>query len=369
VSSAAGRQQAKDAELVDAACRGDKDAFGQLIERHAPLARLLAGRMLGDQGLAQETVQEATLLAYLSLTRLRCPARFGSWLCGITLNLARRCLRERRRLVITDDPADLDGGHVGQDSYESAEIAALVRDAVSRLPAGQREATLLFYWLGMTHSEVAAELGISISAVKNRLHQARAALTPPLAAAFDHQEVGSTMSTTAAVPEWIEVSVAEIRRGEVEDPLLLPHVMLLRERDGDRVLPVWIGRAEATALALNLETAQMPRPMTYQFTANLLTAANTPVREVRLTRLVDGIFYAVVLVEGPGGPGEADARPSDAVNLAVVTGAPILVDADVLDDITATGRTEWRTYRTTGQQLVAEVRHAHQEMLRRLEPS
>ncbi|MBV8993655.1 MAG: hypothetical protein JO287_08120, partial [Pseudonocardiales bacterium] len=147
MSSAAGGQQAKDAELVDAACRGDKDAFSQLIERHAALTRLLAGRMLGDQGLAQETVQEATLLAYLSLTRLRCPARFGSWLCGIALNLARRCLRERRRLVLTDDPADLHGGHGGQDSYESAEIAALVRDAVSRLPAGQREATLLFYWL------------------------------------------------------------------------------------------------------------------------------------------------------------------------------------------------------------------------------
>lgn len=276
VSNAAGRQDPKETELVDAARRGDKDAFSQLIKRHAPVARSLAGRMLGDRGLAQETVQEATLLAYLSLARLRCPARFGSWLCGIALNLTRRCLRERRRLVLTDDPSDLDSGHGGQDPYESAEIAALVREAVSRLPAGQREATLLFYWLGMTHSEVAAELGISIGAVKNRLHQARAALIHPLAAAFDHQEVGSTMSTTAAVPQWIEVSVAEIRRGEVDDPLLLPHVMLLRERDGERVLPVWIGRAEATALALNLETAEMPRPMTYQFTANLLTAVNTP---------------------------------------------------------------------------------------------
>lgn len=177
------------------------------------------------------------------------------------------------------------------------------------------------------------------------------------------------MSTTTAVPEWIEVSVTGIRRGDVEDPLSLPHVMLLRERGGDRVLPVWIGRAEATALALSLETAEMPRPMTYQFTANLLIAASARVREVRLTRLAEGIFYAVVWLEGPSGPGEVDARPSDAVNLAVVTGAPILVDADVLDDVTATGRTEWRTYPTTGQQLVAEARSAHEQMRRRLGPS
>ncbi|MQA15768.1 MAG: sigma-70 family RNA polymerase sigma factor [Pseudonocardiaceae bacterium] len=164
--------QRSDAALVDAARAGDKDAFSELVRRHGPLARQLALQMLGDRGLAEEAVQEGTLLAYLSLTRLRRPARFGPWLCGITLNLARRCLRERRRRIVASDASSepQDAADV-ESAYETAELAAMVRGAVSRLAAGQRDATLLFYWQGLTHVEVAAELRISVGAVKNRLHQ------------------------------------------------------------------------------------------------------------------------------------------------------------------------------------------------------
>lgn len=126
--------------------------------------------------------------------------------------------------MLAADPDELAGNPGGEDPYDAAEIAALIGDAVSRLPAGQREATLLLYWQGLTHAEVAAELRISIGAVKNRLHEARAALARPLAIAFDQQEEGSTMSEKAA-PEWVEVTVAEIRRGEIEDPLDAPHVI------------------------------------------------------------------------------------------------------------------------------------------------
>ena len=94
-----------------------------------------------------------------------------------------------------------------------------------------------------------------------------------------------------------------------------------------------------------------------QFTASLLTAAATRVREVRITRLVEGTFYAVLLLEGPVGSGQVDARPSDAVNLAVVTEAPIMVSADVFE--AATGRTEWQGYSSTAQQLVCEVQRQH----------
>lgn len=365
MSNAVGRREAEDAELVGRARAGGRDAFATLVRRHAPMARSLAGRVLGDPDLAQEAVQEATLLAWLSLDRLRCPARFGSWLCGIALNLSRRCLRERRRLVLTSDPDELGADRPGADPYGAVEIAALVGDAVSRLPAGQRAATQLFYWQGLTHAEVATELGVSIGAVKNRLHAARAALAAPLALAVDDQEVCSTVSVPVA-RQWIEVTVAEIRRGDVDDPMLLPHVMLLRERDGDRAVPVWIGAAEATALALSLQTTEMPRPMTYQFIVKLLSAANARVREVRITRLVAGTFYAVVLLDGPGGVAEVDARPSDAVNLAVVTEAPVMVGADLLEDTAATGRAEWQAYPTTGQELVDEVRRAQREMSRRL---
>lgn len=362
------RRQTDDAELVELARAGDKDAFGELVRRHGALARRVALGMLGDRGLADEAVQEATLLAYLSLPRLRCPARFGSWLCGITINLARRCLRERRHLVMQELASDPHEAAELDSAYEAAELAAVVRDAVARLAAGQREATLLFYWQGLTHAEVAAELDISVGAVKNRLHQARASLTCPLAAVLDdHQEVTAMSTPAPAPPHWIEVSVAEVRRGESDTPDLRPHVVLLREQGGERTLPVWIGRFEATAIATNRDSAEMPRPMTYQLTANLLTAASTSLREIRITRLVEKTFYAVLVLDTPAGPAEVDARPSDAINLALVTGAPVMASTELLDDARATARSEWRQYPTTEAQLVSEVRQQHDEMTARLE--
>ena len=136
--------------------------------------------------------------------------------------------------------------------------------------------------------------------------------------------------TTAQAAEWTEVTVAEIRRTSNEDPLQREHVMVLAERDGDRSLPIWIGPAEATALALTLQSVETPRPFPYKLAAGLVEAAGAQITEVRITQLLSSVFYAIVVVQGtgtPSGPREVDARPSDAVNLAVVTGVPIRVSA------------------------------------------
>jgi hypothetical protein len=73
----------------------------------------------------------------------------------------------------------------------------------------------------------------------------------------------------------------------------------------------------------------MPRPFPYKLAAGLVEAAGSRITEVRITKLTDSVFYAVVEVLGPTGPREVDARPSDAVNLAVVTGAPIQVTTEL----------------------------------------
>lgn len=131
---------------------------------------------------------------------------------------------------------------------------------------------------------------------------------------------------------------------------------MLRERNGDRELPIWVGPFEATAVALSLEAAEMPRPMTYQFTSTLVNATGSRVAEVRITGLTEGIFYATVVIDGPGGAGEVDARPSDAVNLALVTGSPIRADPQLLEDPQAAGRTEWQDYPRATADIADEVR-------------
>lgn len=104
--------------------------------------------------------------------------------------------------------------------------------------------------------------------------------------------------------------------------------LVLREADGERRLFIGIGTAEFTALALSVQGIDFPRPMTYQFAAALLAAAGGEVGEVRVTGLADGVYYAeAVLTNGT----IVDARPSDAVNLAAATGAPVYVAQELLD--------------------------------------
>jgi uncharacterized protein len=106
--------------------------------------------------------------------------------------------------------------------------------------------------------------------------------------------------------------------------------VVLDELDGDRHLVIGVGHAEAFALDASLQGLQWGRPMTYQFTAALVRSLGGRVREVRLDRIVDGAYAATVEVAGPQGVARVDARSSDAVNLAVLTQAPIFVAPEML---------------------------------------
>ena len=129
--------------------------------------------------------------------------------------------------------------------------------------------------------------------------------------------------------EWTEVTVTEVLRGQRADREEPDFVMILAERDGDRTLHVWIGPAEAKMLAIALESVETPRPFAYKLAAGLVEAAGSRINEVRITRLTRLDLLRRGRVESPAGPREVDARPSDAVNLAVGTGAPIRVNTEL----------------------------------------
>jgi bifunctional DNase/RNase len=105
-------------------------------------------------------------------------------------------------------------------------------------------------------------------------------------------------------------------------------IELAAAAEGDaRRVRIGVGDAEAAALAFGLQGQEFPRPMTYQFMASLLAAAGSGVRSVRVTSMTGGVFYAQVLLRGGA---TVDARPSDAINLAAVTGAAVYVADDLL---------------------------------------
>jgi bifunctional DNase/RNase len=140
--------------------------------------------------------------------------------------------------------------------------------------------------------------------------------------------------STATQHEFLDMRVTDVRR--VRDSAR-DHIVLLADPDGVRRLPIWIGRDEARPIALRLLGAQPQRPLTHDLAAQLIQALGGSLREVRISRLADQTFYAVIVVDGPTGLAEVDARPSDALALALVTGAPIRVDRGIVETVEASG--------------------------------
>lgn len=315
---------ASDARLVALARDGDRAAFASLVERHHALLIALCARALGDPDLAQDAAQEAILQAMLGLDSLRAPGRFGPWLAGIGLNVCRQLERQRARdSWCWDSVKGGDAGTTPEGAVESAEFAGRVRRAVEGLPTGQRAAVLLHYLSGLTLAETAHLLGVEVSAVKSRLHKARRALRRRLWPLWKEETMPARTSSETA-----EVRVADVRRIRPDDERR--YLMLdLEEVSGERHLPIWVGPAEGTAIALQIEKVEVPRPLTFAFMADILKATGGRLREVRIQRLVEGTFFAVAVVEGPEGRREIDCRPSDSISLALAANAPITVDATV----------------------------------------
>jgi bifunctional DNase/RNase len=119
----------------------------------------------------------------------------------------------------------------------------------------------------------------------------------------------------------------------VEMPSNQP-IVLLKEIDGSRFLPIWVGAVEATAIAFAQQGVEPPRPLTHDLMNNLLDLLDTTVTAVHMTEIKDGIFYATMLLrDSSGGQLSISARPSDAIALAVRSHSNILATQELLDEI------------------------------------
>ncbi len=110
------------------------------------------------------------------------------------------------------------------------------------------------------------------------------------------------------------------------------YALILTEKNGNRRLPIIIGTFEAQAIALELENIKPPRPMTHDLLKNLVLSFESKVDQVVVSELVEGTFFAQVVYNANGGKVELDARPSDAIALAIRFSAPIFVNQEVLDE-------------------------------------
>jgi len=121
-------------------------------------------------------------------------------------------------------------------------------------------------------------------------------------------------------------------KGLMVDPITNTPIVILKDKDGDRVLPIWVGVFEANAIALQIENVSTPRPMTHDLLRNIITDLDGRVDRIVVSDLKDNTFFALIHLTVKGEGIAVDARPSDAIALALRTRAPILVEESVIDN-------------------------------------
>ena len=119
-------------------------------------------------------------------------------------------------------------------------------------------------------------------------------------------------------------------KGLMIDPITNMPIVVLRDQEGQRILPIWVGVFEANAIALQIEKVQTPRPMTHDLLKNVIGDLAARVERIVVCGLKENTFYATIHLNAVAGPITVDARPSDAIALALRTGSPIFVEESVI---------------------------------------
>ena len=120
-------------------------------------------------------------------------------------------------------------------------------------------------------------------------------------------------------------------KGLMIDPVTNMPIVILRDVDNQRVLPIWVGPVEANAIALQIENVSAPRPMTHDLLNHVMVELGASLVRVVITNLKDNTFYAYLQLDRAGETVLVDARPSDAIALSLRTKAPVFVDSRVLE--------------------------------------
>lgn len=286
--------------------------------------------------------QEAVLTACVSLVRLREPARFGAWLHAIAANLARGILRRRRRTLSLESLNELPGvvylwNAAPPDPSEVAAMRELhdsIITALSQLSPVSREAVIGFYLQGYSYTELATLLGVPTGTIKGRLAFGRRQLRSHLSAfaPLPVERVRMERPTTLQEELMEQIDLIPVSIESVQLNVYTQHrAVVLRDAERGHLLPIWIGPSEADAIAAGLEGQQFPRPMTHDLSLRLIEPFGISVQRIIISRITDNTFFSEVEVAAGTAKHRIDARPSDALALAVRSGAAIFTTREVLD--------------------------------------
>lgn len=354
-----------DATLVASVLTGEREAFDILLARYSSSVLCLCTALLGNTFEAQDIVQEASLQAFLGLARLQEPAHFAAWFHAIAANLARSALRRRREhsLHTLNDDVTLrvlwiDAPPTLEEYQMLSEIHETILLALGDLSEVNRQAVIGFYLQGYSYEELAQLQGVPISTVKGRLFQGRRLLKTllrPLADTLlqpiNTQRKEQNMTTNGL----IELQIDSLRT------LLLTrqHLVILRDPQTDRGLPIGLTASEADALVVALrarrEASVLPFPQ--DPSQRLLESFDAQLQRVVINALAGQTLYATLTISQGTQAHEVDMRLSEALSLAVRMGAPIFITRSLLATVTTldlttqTSASSWEELEGRGQDM------------------
>jgi RNA polymerase sigma factor (sigma-70 family) len=328
-----GGGEVPDGDLVRLARDGDPVAFRLLVERHQPMVRARAGRLCANPSDIDDIVQESFLRAFIALDRLRDPDRFAGWLAGVVFNVCRSLRRRDQLTLVADWPEPLHPAAAeGLPSAEDLDQAEALRAAVAGLPAGQRRAVTLHYYVGLPPAQIAEPAG----AARASLHKARLRLR-----AYLTQHRPDLVPAASRRTRMTTVRIARVERrvppGPVPDSVPTD-VVVLADDTGRRELPIWLLARDGdrlsevagpAAAAREHAVAAMARTAD-ELTGRLLRAAGARVTGVDIDELGPGVTAARIGLASPAGTRRVTARLGDGLAIAGTAGAPIRVSDAVM---------------------------------------
>jgi RNA polymerase sigma factor (sigma-70 family) len=314
-----------DAEIVQTVLSGDKQAYGELINRYWGMVYQLAWQHLAEPMLAEDRAQEAFLQAFLSLEHLQQPAQFRAWIYGITLNLCKNFLRKQQPLdFFADFEDDWQEAIASPDTLaEFIELRSVLQESVSQLSQANQEALNLYYYEGFSLAEIASILRISSTAVKGRLHKSRQALKRQLAQLFPSQTLVKGLKKMIPV-QIVDIS-QQVKSNNLGANYPLSQLLLFNEESRRALVVFWIEADQALAIAQILAGYTPQRPRQHDFAAKLIEATGASLEFVLLDHIAGEIPYATLNLKTKAGKTSIDARPGDAVVLALSLKAQVFV--------------------------------------------
>ena len=310
-------------KLLERILEGDKPALNILLGKYYMYCRNTARRIVKDKDIAEDMVQNVFIQAYFCIGNLKHASSFKYWLSGIVTNICKSYLRRLKKHNLSIQEYHLT--FYDSELTENERIVHIVLNALTQLAAVDSEIISDFYYEKKRLAQIAEERQITENSAKVRLHRARSHLKSVLEKNnilndFQQYVINKERMKRVTIIDFVIKATTDERCA-----------ILLYDKQSEKVLTIVISTGEAEAIVRSIKKIKMPRPMTFDLVSELIKNTNLIPEGAFVNEVSGGILIATLRIKRGSETKEFDARPSDAIAIALMFDAPIYVSQKVID--------------------------------------